>query len=336
MKSTIVLKRLLLAAAMLAPALPLAIGQEKTVSLPITPTAIKGSSNFVTHPLGLNGTNRSAQWMRGKSASASSQAKSHPGPPPRGFYPADISNPSNGPTVTSAAMHGLYINGAPSTWGNPASFLNDLSQSTMIQIADDYVGSNAKNRYKVGNGAVLSGALPHIIYDDTIVQIAYIGASIYGSGYGHIYHIFLPPGQDVCFTGTTECYSPDNLNTFAFCAYHASVDFPDIGHVLLTVEPFQNVDGCAVQAPSPNGLLIDSTADVLSHETFETITDPDGTAWWNQYSLDLFGAEIADECQNFNFGYNNVTLNGKSYEIQPEYSNNLHACTYVPHGVGLP
>jgi hypothetical protein len=45
-----------------------------------------------------------------------------------------------------------------------------------------------------------------------------------------------------------------------------------------------------VQQPSPNGALIDSTADVLSHELFETITDPNLSAWYNRKSLPLFGA----------------------------------------------
>ena len=155
----------------------------------------------------------------------------------------------------------------------------------------------------MGTEGLLAGTLPPILFDEDIIAIAHAGAAAFGSGYHHIYHIFLPPGQDVCFTGTNECYSPDNPDTFFFCAFHASVDFSDIGHVLLTVEPYQNVNGCSVVQPSPNGPIVDSTADVLSHELFETITDPDGTAWWNRYDLDLFGAEIGDECQNFDFGY---------------------------------
>jgi hypothetical protein len=96
------------------------------------------------------------------------------------------------------------------------------------------------------------------------------------------------------------------------------------------------VPGCQVQSPSPNGPLVDSTADILSHETFETITDPDGNAWLNTVSLELFGSEIADECQNFNFGYGSVRLNGKQYEIQPEYSNFLHGCGFTPFGFFWP
>jgi len=98
----------------------------------------------------------------------------------------------------------------------------------------------------------------------------------------------------------------------------------------VTVEPYQNVDGCSVAKPSPNGALVDSTADVLSHELIETITDPDGDAWWITNDLDLFFAEIGDVCQNATFDYAVSNLPGRNYEIQPEYSNQAHACVYTP------
>jgi len=179
----------------------------------------------------------------------------------------------------------------------------------------------------------VSGSFKHKMNNADIYAIVHAGASLFGPGYHNVYHVFLPPGQDVCYTGTSplECYSPDDPNHFYFCAYHGFVDFSDIGHVLFTVEPYQNVGGCQVVEPSPNGVLIDSTDDVLSHETFETITDPDIDAWLNNLSLDLYGAEIGDECQDFDFGYGLVSLNGKNYEIQPEYSNSQHGCAYSPY-----
>ena len=124
-------------------------------------------------------------------------------------------------------------------------------------------------------------------------------------------------------------YSPDNPATFAFCAFHASLNFSDVGQVLFTVEPFQNVPGCAVGKPSPNAVLVDSTASVLSHELIETITDPDGDAWWITNDLDLFFAEIGDVCQKATFVYAVSNLSGRNYEIQPEYSNQAHACVYT-------
>jgi len=310
--------------------------QSITISAADTAAAASATS-YGIHALGLSNVNRRALWASDQSAGSSSRASFLPTIPPPGFYPGDLSNPGDGTTVQSARSHGIYLNCLPSCWGTPANFLKDLGQSQMIHITDTYVGAYANNRYPVGAGALAIGSVPHILYDIDMISLAYAGAQLFGSGYNHIYHIYLPPGQDVCFAAAApvQCYSPDNNITFFFCAYHGSVD-TNIGHILYTVEPYQNVNGCQVQAPSPNGLLIDSTADVLSHETFETITDPDGTAWWNKYSLDLFGAEIGDECQNFDFGYGSVSLNGKRYEIQPEYSNLLHGCTFTPYGFFWP
>jgi hypothetical protein len=150
------------------------------------------------------------------------------------------------------------------------------------------------------------------------------------TGYNHIYHVFLPPGQDECFDATfTVCTS--NI----FCAYHSSVTFKDTGrHVLYSVEPFTDVVGCQVKPGSPNGMLIDSTNDVLSHELIETITDPDGGSWWDSTSGGMFGEEIGDECVFVTFvggiPYSDpaiISVDGRRYALQPEYDNSARACT---------
>ena len=43
------------------------------------------------------------------------------------------------------------------------------------------------------------------------------------------------------------------------------MDFTDIGHVLYSVEAYQNVPGSNVRAGTPNGELVDSTNNDLSH-----------------------------------------------------------------------
>jgi hypothetical protein len=79
----------------------------------------------------------------------------------------------------------------------------------------------------------------------------------------------------------------------------------------------------------------DSHTLVLSHETFETNTDPDITAWWNSLDNGLYGQEIGDECSflifpapnTVYFDPSDVTLNGKKYIIQPEADNAQHGCS---------
>lgn len=263
-----------------------------------------------------------------------------------GFFPGDLVY-MGGPVVTEAESHPVYVNannntggckGVEQCWGNPEDFLEDLGRSTFIHVVDQYTGETRNHRYTVGDAVRLS-APKGTIFEQQLFPLIHSAAKKEGTGYGHIYHIFLPPGTDTCFLAsdgvTPICYSPDNPNTFFFCAYHGSVEFKDIGHVLFTVEPYQNIPGCDVAQPSPNGQLTDSTNSVLSHETIETITDPDGTGWWNLTGGALAGEEIADECVSlldqtgasldptFKIGHN-------LYEVQLEYSNTYHACINVP------
>jgi len=264
------------------------------------------------------------------------------------FFPGDLSS-GGGPTLQTTEFHAIYVN-APgsiaSTWGNPEGFLRDLNRSTFIQITDQYVGAFGGDRYPVGSHAMVQFGTPGVtLYETDIEAIVHAVAVQTGAGGGNLYHVFLPPGTDTCFSPPTpqnpvpECYSPDNPATFVFCGYHDAVQFNDIGIALFTVQPWQGPgSGCEIASPAPNGVLIDSTDNVLSHESFEAITDPlPGLGFSNQTGGVLTGQEIADECVLFNLtnspgAYSPPTflINGKKYAVQLEYSNKFHACVTQP------
>lgn len=268
------------------------------------------------------------------------------------LFPADLSksirNP-NAPVVPNATLHNVYINALPDAWGDPAGFIKDLNHSDFIHITDQYVGVDFNRRYPLGLSFLASvtpgAAFPpsklnpnpptNVITFDQVVALVHAAASITGAGYDQVFNIFIPPGEDTCFPGNTICFSPDNGDTFAFCAFHASLDFSDVGHVLFTVDPETGVPGCASQQPSPNGIVADSVDSTYSHELFETFTDPDGNAWFVRGSLDLGGAEIGDECQptgnrQEQFLVPTFRLNGHPYAIQLEYDNHGHGCFSRP------
>ncbi len=255
-----------------------------------------------------------------------------------GFFPADVSNPSSMPSVVTTSHHPMYVDNVPAHWGNVGGFLTDLGKSDFIHLLDQYVGSSADNRYTLGT-SFLAGypiSANHTLAIGDILALVHAGAAIKGNGFGHIYHVFLPAGVDMCLS-PTACYSPDNPNTFYFCAFHGSVTFGDaVGHVLFSVEPYQNVSGCSVPPTgTANNQLVDSTDTVLSHEVFEALSDPDGNAWWVQAFTFAYGEEIGDLCTrsgafngSYYWKYGNVRLNGHPYTIQPEYSNEVHGCVY--------
>jgi hypothetical protein len=242
---------------------------------------------------------------------------------------------NGGNVVETGESHNIYLASqgcsTPSCFGDPETFLRDLGKSEFIHITDQYVHETASNRYTLGEGATIPFTVSKTpLTDHDVRGFVHAVASATGdTGYGHVYHVFIPPGQDECFDATFAVCASN-----VFCAYHSSVTFKDIGHVLYSVEPFADVPGCQVAPGSPNGSLIDSTNDVLSHELIETITDPDGSAWFDITSGGMFGEEIGDECVFVVFiGQGAFTdpviidVDGRKYALQPEYNNRAKACT---------
>jgi hypothetical protein len=290
--------------------------------------------------------------VSGSSVSPSGAATAVPVNDDQLRFPADLAY-NGGAVVRVAESHPIFLlpNGRcpiATCWGNPEGFLRDLRISEFIHITDQYVGTTANNRYPVAAHTLISyKPTPKTapLTDADMLSVVHSVASSLGglAGYSHIYHVFLPPGQDECFTAKDGiCYSPDVPATFVFCGYHSSANFKDIGHVLYSVEPYQNVAGCSVRPGTPNGQLVDSTDNTLSHEQFEMITDPDGTAWFNFSAVVLAGAEIGDQCSFFVviptspktaeafFDPSVATIGNHRYAVQPEYANNEHACASNP------
>ena len=231
-----------------------------------------------------------------------------------------------GALVNGATSYNIYINcdaGPASCWGSgsltPGTFLSDLNRSDFLKVANEYIGSDARGHFPVQELSTSATFVDNTATVDDLLGVLFSAVSYtHAVGYTAIYHLFLPQGTDMCLDAGF-CYSPDDFSQFAFCAFHASVDFGPNAHVLFSVEPYQAVPGCVIPGQAPHG-VIDATASTLSHELIETITDPDGDAWFNS----LFGLEIADVCSAFG---TNQKLNRHSYVIQSEYSNRAHACT---------
>lgn len=284
---------------------------------------------------------------RSAAASTKAAASAFVAPPVR--YPTDVVY-QGGHVVESAESHPVYMlpNGhcdIATCWGNPEGFLRDVARSEFVHVIDQYVGRTDNDRYTLGQRAKVSfkpSKTP--LTDNDIISVVHAVAAHTGeTGYGHIYHVFLPAGTDECFDNTfTACYSPDNPKTWFFCAYHGSAD-TDLGHLVYTVEPYQNVMGCNDPPNTPNGQLVDSTNDVLSHELFETISDPDpGSGWYNSTPsvIGVFNEEIGDECVFTTadpqgpppvYGDPSIFTIGKHlYAVQLEYSNAHHGCAGAP------
>ena len=238
---------------------------------------------------------------------------------PQRISPAALSDLTyyGGPTVRTEKARDIYVN-CPSfsgCWGAPGTFLTNLASTSFIHLLDQYTGSTANGRYTYGGGISESYNTSGTLQDQDIYNLVHAAAASRGTGYGAIYHVFLQQGVSQCSQAAGGCYAQQ------YCAYHGAVDFSDIGHTLYSVEPYQGISGCT----SPNGRLADSTNSTLSHEYYETITDPDvqtNVAWYNNTL-----GEIGDICRN---SYGSLSVGGTSFQLQQEYSNRYHRCSFSP------
>ena len=232
---------------------------------------------------------------------------------------------NGGPVLTGAKMYNILVNSADeSPWGGSiATFQNDLFASSMINILDQYINQSATGAFSYAGDVQVSYDTSSTLQDQDIYNIIYQVAQQYGTGYGNMYNVFLDSTVSQCSQNAGGCYAQQ------YCAYHGNTDYTDIGHAIYSVEPYQNINGCKAGASTPNGVLADSTASTLSHETFEAITDadvPQNVAWYNQSA-----GEIGDICAPAaGISTAVVNLNGDNWQIQSEYSNSVHDCSYTP------
>jgi hypothetical protein len=244
-------------------------------------------------------------------------------------------------TILSANIHPIYFNCPSHTdacWGtNPGditTFIQNINVNGPLSIVNQYVGASGLTlgRYPLStqfffDNATLPKTVPgftnKVIVDadvQAIVEAIVSGGG--GFGTGHMYHMFVPQGTDVCFdTSYSMCYSPDNNSAFVFCGYHGSFTDGASRHIFYSLEPYTFVSGCFLSPQSAT----DSQVSVLLHETAEWITDPDPGSEWLSFDPNL--GEIGDMCAGNIFA---IHPNGATYNTQLLYSNMHWACKAGP------
>ena len=248
-----------------------------------------------------------------------------------------------GALLQNAKVYNAYVDSIPSTFGNFAQFETNLSRSSMIHITDEYVHTTANNRYPWGGDVRVDyPAIATLGDNDLLLIIHAVAKGVAGGGYHNLYNIFLPPGINYC-DPTGACNASPTVPTVAFCAFHGSVTFNDVGNVVFAFDPypfaqFCNVDHFAAHpnAPTPNGLQQDIVYNVASHEEFESITDPNPPSGWVN-PFPFYSFEIGDLCAYIPGPFVNGVavpvnsiLNGKAYRLQFEYSNKQIGCANTP------
>jgi hypothetical protein len=188
------------------------------------------------------------------------------------------------------------------------------------------IPDNCSGEY-AGSGMSVTGC---VLDSDIQAQVSYALTQnpTWKTGYGSMFFVFTPRNVGSCFDASSgECAYT------AYCAYHSSFTSGK-NEVIYANQPYTDTSG--VGAPGacdsgqhPNNDWADATINVVSHEHNESITDPDGTAWF-----DSSGNEIGDKCAwsfgstlgSTAYGAYNQVINGHDYYLQQEWSNASSSC----------
>ena len=160
---------------------------------------------------------------------------------------------------------------------------------------------------------------------------SFVAGSGLPTGLGHEYFLVTPEGVESCFEEAGKQCSA-GTNHPKYCAYHGFIEGSEI--VFANI-PFTVGLGCAPGEDFPNGPSDAAIAGGIAHEHSESVTDPQGTAWYDS-KLN----EVADKCRSalteVEFGeplgkapdgspYNEV-IAGDLYWYQQFWSNETGAC----------
>lgn len=174
----------------------------------------------------------------------------------------------------------------------------------------------------------------------------------------HEYFLITPPDLASCFdaSGDAGCSGNATQKT-AFCAYHSAsatsssflyANIPDVNDIL-GCDPFVSSDTCVNVLPCEyNNTYAEGVLSAISHEHIESITDPQPNNAWTDWQVCgqgspmTCGGEIGDKCNadqdndpttNYNFNSTdsayvpyNMTINGRHYWLQREWSNQSASC----------
>jgi hypothetical protein len=147
----------------------------------------------------------------------------------------------------------------------------------------------------------------------------------------------------IVFTGAgvQECLPMNVCTTNFFCAYHSSTTTPAGATVVYTYMPQDNAlgSGCSsgISTSPNNQIAADEEIVVMSHEFFESVSDPvsssaPNTIGWisNDPSSQSAPGEIGDNCNqelgSLQSNGQNLTLNGNPYVAEQIWSNDDAAC----------
>lgn len=222
-----------------------------------------------------------------------------------------------GPVIHTAKVVAIFwgsewSGSGAATASHITGFFQNFGTTGEYKVITQYGDSGGNvNATSIDTTSFLDGSAPPANVTDSAVQgevARYIDANQGGVGDpSTVYEVFLPSTSYASLGSSTSCGGP-NLQ---FCAYHS--DFIHNGvDVKYSSMPYPGCGGCQW-----TGFSVAQNFDHFScHETRETVTDPDGNAWF-----DHRGFEADDKC-----AWSPAPFLDAGFGYQYEWSNAARGC----------
>jgi hypothetical protein len=216
-----------------------------------------------------------------------------------------------GPVETAPKVYVVYWGWTSDPSGEQPylnSFLSAVGGTTWLSTVSQY-GAGYTGTLLAGTWSD-SASVPSHPKDSQIQAEAAKAASHFGTGNSYNVEIVV---------ATPHGHSERGFGT-QWCAYHGDVSSDP--NVTYTYLPYMTDAGTSCGENSVNSGsagILDGVSIVEGHELAESITDPLLNAWY-----DSSGYEIGDKCAWVNLA--DVTMSGKSYAMQPLWSNAAGGC----------
>jgi hypothetical protein len=237
--------------------------------------------------------------------------------PPRGVKAQVITGPllnHGGPVMSAPRVYVDFWDWTSDPSGEQAyleNFFADVGGTSWLNTVSQYGGGYTGNLL-AGTWSD-SSSIPANPSDGAIQWEAIQAADHFG--------VQLSPNA-VIVVATPTGHSTPGFGPGGFCAYHGEADF--IGPVVAYINlPYMTDAGSGCGHDSVNGAngALDGVSIAAGHELAETITDPQGNAWF-----DAGGNEIGDKCAWTNLA-DISTPGGLAFAVQPLWSNAANGCT---------
>jgi hypothetical protein len=271
------------------------------------------------------------------------QAAGAAGTPPPPMQADDLAY-DKGPIMQTTTTYLIFWNPDGSTITNAAKgletqFLTDVGgnyYNILSQYYDNDGGTTHNIRPVTHFGGAYTdttayphdGSTSHPVTDGDVQQEVQRAFNAHpewqAPGLNTLYHVVLGEGIEFC-EDNDKSYCTYSTGTHGIGAYHSSfsVDGTD---VVYANDGNDAGRSCFGESTSPNDYDADGDVSTMSHEMFEAITDPLGSAWRTPSSRpDYGGQEIGDLCA-YQYGTTatdgtNLVMNGHKYQVQEEWSN---------------